>query len=281
MDMMDLVDVVVETVDARIPKSGRNPFFYSNLDKKKRRLVLTKGSLADPDMTRAWMKKLRSEGEDPIVVSALENLGGRLLRRGLGTGEGRRSKKTGPSAGYVEGLPIKIMVVGVPNSGKSTLINFLSGRRSARTGKKAGITRGHQWIRAEGGVLILDTPGVLPPYMASRELSQGAWRLAAAGALEESQYDQEEASVLLLQFLLENYPELPILEKRGRSCVENLEPEGAPPGAPDLKVAYEALSEIALARGSLRAQGLPDTRRVAALILKDFRDGRLGRITLE
>lgn len=279
-EMMDLVDLVVETVDARVPRSGRNPLLASIVRGKVRCLVLTKSNLADPRATRIWLKRFREEGENAFAVSVLEGFGRRLVESTLGLSGGRGERRGGEGAGLPGGLPRRIMIVGIPNSGKSTLINAIAGKHLARTGKRPGITRGYQWVKVENGVLVLDTPGVLPVPLLDRDPSRGAWRLAAVGALEEGQYDREEAALFLLDYLLRCYPHVLTL----RSSVPGPGDEingGLADDVDDLKEAHETLSVIAVARGCVGAGGLPDLSRASGLILKDFRDGRLGRVTLD
>ncbi|HHY37814.1 MAG TPA: ribosome biogenesis GTPase YlqF [Clostridia bacterium] len=288
-EMMDLVDLVVETVDARIPKSGRNPLLFRILKGKTRVLVLTKSNLADPNATRVWMRRFREQGENVLAVSVLEGFGGRLLESALGMagGGGARVGLRGEGPRSRGDPPKRIMVVGIPNSGKSTLINAIAGKRLARTGKRPGITRGYQLVKVEDGVLVLDTPGVLPIPWLDCDLSKGAWRLAAVGALEEGRYDHEEAAMLLLDYLLLRYPGI-LGDYSQRQNTQN--GRGPAPGGPlpdeptqedPLLRARETLTAIAGARGCIGAGGSPDLFRASSLVLREFRDGKMGRVTLE
>lgn len=246
---LSLVDVVLEVLDARVPASSRNPDLARLLGNKDRVLVLNKEDLADPDLTAVWLGVLRREGWPVLAVSAA-------------TGAGVASI-TDACAGVAAARPVRrwrktlrLMVAGMPNVGKSRLINVLVGRRVARTGKEPGVTRGRQWLRLAPGLELLDLPGVLYPGLKNPGV---LWRLAAVGILE-SEENETEVAEKVLAWLTLWYP--------GQVAARYGGAEGG-------------LEEVARRRGFLLPGGAPDLRRAASHVLKDFREGKLGRCTLD
>jgi len=247
-----LVDAVIEVLDARIPFSSRNPDLRKLLSCKPVVAALTKADLADPAVTDLWQKSLRSNYQAVVVVNAASGEGiKRLLAEIL--------KLPGKKAGR----PLRLIVAGLPNVGKSSLLNRLTGRRVTLTGDKPGITRDKQWVRVREGLEILDTPGMLWPKI---ESEQQAFNLAVTGAVKAEVLDIQQLGLELSAFLCRRAPH--ILQTRFSIADSFLSP-------PDL------LERIGLARGCLLKGGRIDLEAAARLLVQDFREGRLGRITLE
>lgn len=250
-EYLGLVDVVIEVVDARVPASSRNPDLARLLGNKDRVLALNKEDLADPDLTAAWLRTLRQEGWPVLAVSAATGEGVvtilEVCSQLAAARPARRWRKS-----------LRLMVAGMPNVGKSRLINGLVGRRVARTGKEPGVTRGHQWLRVAQGMELLDLPGVLYPGLKDPEVLR---RLAAVGIIDPAG-NEEEVAEALLSWLGVWYP-TQVAARYG----------AAGPGLD--------LSGVARRRGLLGPGGVPDLRRAALNVLRDFREGKLGRCTLD
>ncbi|HIE11994.1 MAG TPA: ribosome biogenesis GTPase YlqF [Desulfotomaculum sp.] len=249
---LKLVQVVFELIDARIPRSSRNPEIDSLLGAKARILVLNKADLADPPQTRAWAAALAAGGVPVVQLDSTSGRGFGKVPRII-----RETVKQGRT-GKIRG-----MVVGIPNVGKSTFINRFAGQRAVPVGARPGITRGKQWVRVAPGIELLDTPGVLWPRLADRE---AGLKLAATGAVKEEAVETEEVSLWLLGWLKENYPGA--LKRRYRLI--------ALPA--DTGMLLEA---IGIRRGLVGPGGQVDRFRAAVVLLKEFREGRLGRFTLD
>lgn len=285
-----LVDLVIELVDARIPLSSRNPDIDALCGGKGRIVLLCKADLADPARTEAFEEYFRKRGILAAAVDARERRAGDVVRRFVQ--EACREKLERDRARGIIGRPLRAMVAGIPNVGKSTFINSFAGRASTKTGNKPGVTRGKQWIRLSGSVELLDTPGILWPKFDDRGIGM---RLALVGAIRDEILDKEELAVWLLDYLSGEYPGV-VEEKylggtagqeealpspvRESAEEDSLSPEPAgeagniPPG-------FLLLQRIASARRLLKKGGEPDTARAAALLLDDCKNGRIGRISLE
>lgn len=241
-ESLKLVDGVIHLADARLPKSSQNPLLYELAKNKPTLLVLAKADLADPARTRAWLK-----GGDTIALSLRDNrIKPELLAfitEGLEKTQRRRFIR-----------PWRVMVVGIPNVGKSTLINLLAGRRSAKVGDRPGITRSRQWIKISAELEMLDTPGILWPKVEDRSVSV---KLAAAGCIRDEILPIAEVATWLLGFLSREYP-LALERFSGRD-----------------------LAAVAKSMGAVSKGGDLDLEKAAILLLRDFRSGRLGRISLE
>lgn len=246
-----LVDVVVEVLDARLPRASRYPALAGMVAGRPRLLVLAKADLADPLLTGRWLAALRAAGERAVALDLRQDRDAARLRRELA-----------PLAAARQGLRARrlprVMVVGLPNTGKSTLLNRLVGRSASRTGAVPGVTRGEQWVRA-GGFEILDLPGVLPPTLGNRQV---LGLLAVCQLVGPETVPEEEAANLLAGWLAARAPA--VLE-----TAYGWQPGQAP------------LEAVARRRGALLAGGLLDLERAAGVLLADFRHGRLGRLTLE
>lgn len=258
---LKLVDAVVEILDARIPFSGRNPNFDDILGKKPRLMVLNKSDLADNDMTEQWMKWYQDNGIQVLPISCQNGSGIQKITTAVKTllrDKIEREKEKGMTR------TVKIMMVGIPNVGKSTLINRLSGRSSAKTGDRPGVTRGKQWIRLKDGIELLDTPGILPPKFEDNRI---AHNLAFTGAIKDEIMDTELLAYVLLEYLRDFYPE----QLCSRYKLENIE---TLPG-------HELLAYIGKKRGFVVSGGEIDTERAANIVLDEFRSAKIGKITLE
>ncbi len=255
------VDVVLETCDARIPHSSRNPELDRILGTKPRVVVLNKADLAEETWTRAWVRALETSSCAAIPVDSLHRSGLDRVRNAaadLCAGRIERAAERGRIF-----RPVRAMVVGIPNSGKSTLINALSGRKAARTEDRPGVTRGAQWIRGEGPLELMDMPGVLWPNLGSdfRRL-----RLAATGAVRDEVVSTEDLAEGLVGLLAARYPD----RLRARYKLEDLS-----------LPAFELLEAAARKRGCLLPGNRADLSRFCAILLDEFRGGVLGRMTLE
>lgn len=279
-----LVDLVIELADARIPASSRNPDIDSLCAGKARVLVLNKADLADSACTKAYMEAYKNAGGKVIAMDARTRKGMEELRgyvREACSAKLARDKRRG-----IVGRPLRAMVAGIPNVGKSTFINSFSGKACTKTGNKPGVTKGKQWIRLAKDLELLDTPGILWPKFEDPIIGM---RLALAGAINEDILDPTELSLWLVQYLNRQYPSL-LEEKYGI-----VHPDGDMPApaeavqgeedrksdALETKEALACLRAIAESRRLLKSQGLPDIDRAASLLLDDCRSGRIGRISLE
>ncbi|WP_297871619.1 ribosome biogenesis GTPase YlqF [uncultured Oscillibacter sp.] len=265
------VDIVVEIVDARIPLSSRNPDIDAICGAKPRLIILNRADQADPRMNQVWADCFtRRQGVMAVTADARSGSGvSRMVpaaRQVLGEQIVRWKEK-----GLV-GRPIRAMVVGVPNVGKSTFINKVAGRKSARAADRPGVTRGKQWVHADASLDLLDTPGILWPKLGDR---QAGLNLAFTGAVKDEILDTETLGCHLMAFLAEHYPEalkagykLPALPEREE-------------GENDVAFGYRLLETAGRRRGFLVSGGEIDTERMAKILLDEFRSGKLGRFTLE
>ena len=263
-----LVDVIIEIIDARVPLSSRNPDIDQLAAGKSRILVLAKKDLADPQLTDAFCRYFQSSGAYAIAADArskqsLGDVKSIILKACRDRIE--RDRRRG-----IVGRPVRAMVCGIPNVGKSTFINSIAGRASAKTGNKPGVTRGKQWINVKLGganavsLDLLDTPGILWPKF---EDPEAGCKLALVGSIRDEILDEYELSLSLLGYLTQRYPEC----VSGRYLKESEQ----------MKQGEELLSQIAISRNLLARGGDPDLARTAHLLLDDFRSGRTGRITLD
>lgn len=257
---LSMVDLVLELIDARIPYSSQNPVIDSIVKNKPRIIILNKSDLADEMANRMWQAYFRSKGLDSILLDALSGKGIKELLHASerATEDIRKSyEKRG-----VINRPIRAMILGIPNVGKSTLINTLAGRKSAKTGNKPGVTKSNQWIKTQGRLQLLDTPGILWPKF---EEERVGLNLAFTGAIKDEILDIETLALKFIEFMKKSYPEL--LEKRYKIVVE---------GSP-----LETMEAIGRKRGCIIRGGEIDYTKVSNLILDEFRKGVLGRISLE
>ena len=255
------VDAVCEIVDARIPVSSRNPDIDAICGNKPRMIVLNRMDLADPAATSRWKTYFEKKGMAVIATDC-------KTKRGISsfTPAARTAcaEKLARDAAKGMNRPLRVMVVGIPNVGKSTLINQISGRKGAKAENRPGVTRGKQWVTVDAGLQLLDTPGILWPKFEDPEVGM---MLAFTGAVKEGVIDVEELSCRLLELLLAYYPQT--LKERYK--VE------APQGTPG----YELLEMAGKIRGYLLSRGEIHTERMAKVLLDEFRSVKLGKFTLE
>jgi len=261
---LGLIDVIIELVDARIPLSSRNPDMQSLFTSKPQLVVLNKDDLAAPDRTKAWCAYFREQGTPAIAINSTS---GRGMSQVVTIAKALVEDKI--EALRLRGRreqAVRAMVVGIPNVGKSAFINSLTKRAVARVGDKPGVTRGKQWIRIGQDVELLDTPGILWPKFEDPEVG---FKLAVTGAVSDLVYDLEEVGVRLVSLLTRVASEA--LHARYQVSVQ----------LRDEIEAYELLKEIGQRRGFLQAGGQVDTIKAAYMIIQEFREGKIGRITLD
>lgn len=252
-----LVDAVIEVADARIPISSRNPIIDELVKGKERVILLNKADLADDDQTSGWIDTFRKKGQYAVSVNSSTGTGINNLIRHL---EKIQEKRDAEKA---RKRPLRLMVVGVPNAGKSSLINKLTGRKSAKTGDRPGVTRGKQWLTINNGMQLLDTPGILWPKF--EDVNVGI-NLAFCGSIKDEILDIETLCLEFIKVLLRDYKEL----LAARYKVEELSNDG-----------LEAMEQIAMKRGFIFPGKRIDYERTARTVLDEFRAGKIGRITLE
>lgn len=277
---MKLIDLVIELIDARIPFSSRNPDI-DELGKNKQRLILlNKADLADERRTEAWADYFRKKGFYVVKLDARAKNGMKTV--GSMIAEACREKIERDRKRGIKNRPVRAMIVGIPNVGKSTFINTYAGKACAKTGNKPGVTRGKQWIRLNKDVELLDTPGILWPKFDDQMIGL---RLAVTGAIRDEILQTEEMALWLIGYMRKNYPGMLkqrylIAEDGGTE--ENSSPENAEEVSGEWKKAEVALlAEIARVRGCRLKGDVPDYAKAAQLLIDDFRSGRLGRISLE
>lgn len=255
-----LIDLIIELVDARVPLSSRNPDI-DELGKGKARLILlNKADLAEDRLNDEWVAYFKEKGYSAVKVNSRKGGGIKSIQSVIQEAckeKTERDRKRG-----ILNRPVRAMVVGIPNVGKSTFINALAGKACAKTGNKPGVTKGKQWIRLNKSVELLDTPGILWPKFEDQEVGL---KLAFIGSIKDEILQTEELAAELVKFLKESYPGV-------------LEEKYSIPGIQD---AYECLADIAKSRHCLVRGSELDTEKAASILLDDFRGGRLGRITLE
>ena len=259
---MRLVDAVCEVLDARIPMSSRNPDIDRLAQDKPRLLILNRCDLADPDITAQWRDWYKAQGLAILETSAQNGKGVKQLPAAVR--EALKDKLAALAEKGQGSRPLRIMIVGIPNVGKSTLINRLAGRRAAVAGDKPGVTRGKQWIRIDGGLELLDTPGILWPKFDSQSVGEA---LALTNAIKADVIDRTALAANFMLRLRALYPCK--IEERYRFTPD-----------PD-KNGYELLEDAGRRRGFLVSGGEVDLDRMAETLLREFHDGKLGRISLE
>ena len=254
---LKLVDAVVEITDARIPESSRNPILDELIKDKPRIMIMNKCDYADDNATAAWRRYYSEKG---ITVITCDCRSGKGISRFLPTVKTLLSDliERRKSRGMI-GKALRLMVVGIPNVGKSSFINRMAKTKKTKVGDKPGVTRGKQWVSIDKDVELLDMPGILWPKFDDQIAAQ---RLAFTGAIKDDVMDSEALARALGKLLLVDYPEL--MKARYKISGEG-----------------DVLTEIAKARGMLVSGGVPDTERAAAALLDEYRGGKIGRITLE
>lgn len=262
-DAARLVDVIIEIIDARIPKSSRNPILNEIIGNKPRVIVLNKADLADDKANKEWVKKFKTSNQIAVIVDSNQGKGVRnVVDACLELMKDKMDKQIEKGR---TGVSIKAMIVGIPNVGKSTFINKIAKKQTAEVGNKPGVTRRNQWVRLDDNIQLLDTPGVLWPKFDNDETAR---RLAYIGSIKDEILDVEELALELLKELVKNYKEKVYERYKIASDFE-------------YEMPYELMEEIGHKRGCLVKGGEVDYTKVANIILDDFRTGKIGLITLE
>ncbi|BBB93211.1 ribosome biogenesis GTPase A [Methylomusa anaerophila] len=261
-EQLKLIDVVIELLDARIPYSSANPVISEIIGEKPHVVALNKIDLAEPELTKQWMSHFQNMN---FSVVALDAASGNGMKNLIGQVEKIAGDKLAKLAAKgIKPRAVRAMILGIPNVGKSSLINRLLGSATVRTGDKPGVTRGQQWIKVGKNLELLDTPGVLWPKLDDQEI---AFKLAATGAIKDDVYDAEKVILKLVGLLRDDYSERLITRY-------NLP---LPLPADD----SELLGLIAARRGCLRSGGIVDYDKAGRIVLNEFRSGKLGGFTLD
>ena len=263
------VDMVCEIIDARIPISSRNPDIDALVGGKPRLIVLNRADQADPEANRLWGDHFRAQGYAVLETDAKTGRGVNrfaAVARELLQEQIERWRAKG-----LVGRPIRAMIVGVPNVGKSTFINQIARRKSAKAGDRPGVTRGKQWVTVDQGLSLLDTPGILWPKFEDERVGL---HLAYTGAVKDDIMDVETLACHLMADLAERYPQA--LEERYK-----VTPAPRQEGEDVVAYGYELLQAAAAKRGFRISGGELDTERMARILLEEYRSGKLGRFTLE
>lgn len=255
-----LIDLIIELVDARVPLSSRNPDIDELGKNKSRLIILNKSDLADDRQNEKWKKFFEEKGFFVVKIDSRSKAGMKAIHNVIQEAckeKIERDRKRG-----IKNRPIRAMVVGIPNVGKSTFINSFAGRACAKTGNKPGVTKGKQWIRLNKGVELLDTPGILWPKFEDQQVGM---RLAFVGSIKDDILNMEELALELIEYLRTNYQGL----LAGRYQISEEE------------TAVSVLEEIARVRGCLKKGEELDYAKASALLFDEFRSGKIGHITLE
>lgn len=254
---LKMVDLVIEVIDARIPVSSRNPIIDDLVKSKQRIIVLNKSDLSDGAANDAWAEELRKDGSIVLQMNCMSGQGVNQLFKTLTRLQDEKNKD------QIRKKPLRMMIVGVPNVGKSSLINRMTGKKSAKTGDRPGVTKGKQWLALENGMQLLDTPGILWPKFEDPEVGLN---LAFCGSIKDEILDMATLALELIKVLAADYPEL-LME---RYKLDSLSEDG-----------LENMEAIALKRGFILPGKRIDYERCAKTVLDEFRGGKIGRITLE
>jgi len=258
---LKLVDVVIELLDARIPSSSRNPQIDSIVTDKPRIIALNKSDLANPAITNDWIRYFQNYGINAIPINSLTGYGlDKLLEE---IEEAAKPKMDALKLRGIRKRPVRAMIVGIPNVGKSSLINRLTGKKSAKTGDKPGVTKGKQWVRLKGNIELLDTPGILWPKFEDEKVGL---KLAFTGSIKDEVLDIETVCLKLIDYLCNQYSSF-ILERYKLDSI--------------LEEAIENMDAIAKKRGCIISGGKIDYPRVANMVIDEFRSGKIGKISLE
>ena len=259
---LSLVDGVVALLDARIPQSSCNPELSKLMNSKPYMVLLNKSDMADPDATAKWIQWYKQQGIPALAMDCISGKGAKQFLPAVREQMLRELLAKRQKAGMV-GRPIRLMIVGIPNVGKSSFINRMTKSKRAKVEDRPGVTRTKQWVKVDEQVEFLDMPGVLWPKLDDQD---AACRLAFTGAIRDQVLDIEALAMLLLEYLHRNYPQ--VLKERYK--VEMEETDG-----------LALLEMVGRKRGMLLSGGVVNTERAAIMVLDEFRSAKLGRITLE
>ena len=254
---LKMVDIVIEVIDARIPVSSRNPIIDELVKSKRRLIILNKSDLSDPKANEAWAETFKKQGNLVLTMNCMTGIGVGQLYKLLSRLQDEKNE------GQLRKKSLRMMIVGVPNVGKSSLINRMTGKKSAKTGDRPGVTKGKQWLGLENGMQLLDTPGILWPKF---EDPQVGLNLAFCGSIKDEILDTASLALELIKVLQRDYPQL----LRERYKLDELDE--------DALVNMEA---IAAKRGFILPGKRIDYERCARTLLDEFRGGKIGNITLE
>lgn len=263
---VQLVDLIIELLDARIPFSSRNPDIDTLGKNKSRLILLNKADLADSAVSRRWEAYFLEKGYFVVLLDSRSRKGMQSITQNIAKAcqeKIERDRKRG-----ILNRPVRAMVVGIPNVGKSTFINSYAGRACAKTGNRPGVTKGKQWIRLNKNVELLDTPGILWPKFEDQTVGE---HLALIGSMNDEILQLEDLACKLIAFLQEHYPRM-LTEKYGLTFTDSTEKESD---------SITLLAQIAQKRGCIMRGSELDFHKAAKLVLEDFRSGRIGRISLE
>ena len=255
-------DLIVEIADARSPLSTRNPMLDKLINNKPRILLLSKYDKADPNITKLWIEYYKSQG---IISFSSDIKHQKILDLLVKVSEPLVTKKREKEARIgMKKQPLRLLILGIPNVGKSTFINNLAGKKSAKVGNKPGVTRAEQWIKVSNDFVLLDTPGILPMNYPDKD---EAIRLALLGSIKEEVLPLDDLSLRLFSYLKNEYP-FCLKERYGIENISNLEDK-------------DVFEEICKKRGYLLQGGISDLSKAAQSLIKDLQDGNLGKISLE
>lgn len=254
---LKMVDIVIEVIDARIPVSSRNPIIDELVKSKRRLIILNKSDLSDPKANEAWAETFKKQGNLVLTMNCMTGIGVGQLYKLLSRLQDEKNE------GQLRKKSLRMMIVGVPNVGKSSLINRMTGKKSAKTGDRPGVTKGKQWLGLENGMQLLDTPGILWPKFEDPKVGLN---LAFCGSIKDEILDTASLALELIKVLQRDYPQL----LRERYKLDELDE--------DALVNMEA---IAAKRGFILPGKRIDYERCARTLLDEFRSGKIGNITLE
>ena len=254
---LKMVDIVIEVIDARIPVSSRNPIIDELVKNKRRLIILNKSDLSDPKANEAWAETFKKQGNLVLTMNCMTGIGVGQLYKLLSRLQDEKNE------GQLRKKSLRMMIVGVPNVGKSSLINRMTGKKSAKTGDRPGVTKGKQWLGLENGMQLLDTPGILWPKFEDPKVGLN---LAFCGSIKDEILDTASLALELIKVLQRDYPQL----LRERYKLDELDE--------DALVNMEA---IAAKRGFILPGKRIDYERCARTLLDEFRSGKIGNITLE
>lgn len=271
---LKLIDVVIEVLDARIPLSSVNPDIEKYIKDKKKVIALNKSDLADEAQNKKWVNYFKEKGIVAVLVDSNSGKGTEeVIRKIENTYEEERKQYSEKGR---RGKSIRVLVLGIPNVGKSSFINRITKKTSATVGNKPGVTKQKQWVRVNENIELLDTPGVLWPKF---ENEQVALKLAYTGTIKDDILDKVEVAYNLVKYLIENEQEKII--ERYKITKEEIEQELSNDDRMENENILEIMYKIGRKRGAIVSGGQVDEAKVANIILDDFRSGKLGRITLE
>lgn len=270
---LKLIDIVIEILDARIPLSSQNPDVKENIKDKKKIIVLNKSDLADELETKKWVKYFESQNINAVITDSNTGKG---INEVVSTIKkiSKEDEEKYKNKGRI-GKSVRVLVLGIPNVGKSSFINRISKKTSAEVGNKPGVTRQKQWIRLSEGIELMDTPGVLWPKFQTEEI---ALNLAYTGTIKDDILEKVEIAFNLLKYLIVEYKYRVIeryrLNQEDVDYILNQDTE-------ENEKIYEIMQVIAKKRGAISSGDRIDDEKVSSIILDDFRSGKLGKITLE